>query len=285
MLVIGLATGFGSEPSAEPTAQAFLLDWQQQHYAAAGALTSASPGTAAADLKDAFAQLDATQLFLTMNSVTQHGGTAEASFTASVDLAEEGRVWAYHGRFGLSRVGGTWKVQWAPSVVYPGLGPGERLAVVTQFPDRAAVLDAEGQPLQVPSLVYVVGVVPDALADPAATAQRFADVTELEAGQVLGQITAAPPNQFLKLASLDPATYSSCAPGFAACPASWSSGNGRGCSRPKPPGWSARWATRSTRSCATKARSTCPAPRSGCPGWNRSISVSSSARRRPRSSR
>ena len=207
VLVISLASGFGVELSAEPTAQAFLLDWQQQHYAAAGALTSASPGTAAVGLKDAFAQLDATQLFLTMNSVTQHGDTAEASFTASVDLAEEGRVWAYHGRFGLSRVGGAWKVQWAPSVVYPGLGPGERLGVVTQFPERASVLDAEGQPLQVPSLVYVVGVVPAALADPARTAQRFAEVTELEAGQVLGQITAAPPNQFLKLASLDPATY------------------------------------------------------------------------------
>jgi len=209
VLVIGLATGFGSELSAEPTVQAFLLAWEQQHYAAAGALTSAPAGTAGADLKDAFAQLDATQLFLTMDSISQHGGTAEASFTASVDLAEEGRVWSYHGRFGLTRVGGTWKVQWAPSVVYPGLGQGQRLAVVTQFPDRASVLDAEGQPLQVPSPVYVVGVMPSALADPAATAHQFADVTGLDAGQVLGQITAAPPNQFLKLASLDPATYSS----------------------------------------------------------------------------
>ena len=33
-------------------------------------------------------------------------------------------------------------MRWAPSVVYPGLGQGQRLAVVTQFPDRAAVLDA-----------------------------------------------------------------------------------------------------------------------------------------------
>ncbi len=210
VLVIGLATGFDSEPSAEPTVQAFLLAWQQQHYAAAGALTSASPGAAAADLKNAFAQLDATQLFLTMDSITQHGGTAEASFTATVDLAEEGRVWTYHGRFGLSRADDdTWTVQWAPSVVYPGLGQGQRLAVVTQFPDRASVLDAEGQPLQVPSPVYVVGVMPSALTDPAATAGRFATATGLDAGQVLGQINAAPPNEFLKLASLDPATYSS----------------------------------------------------------------------------
>jgi cell division protein FtsI/penicillin-binding protein 2 len=218
VLVIGLATGFGSELSAEPTAQAFLLDWQQQHYAAAGALTTASPGATAADLKDVFAQLDATQLFLSMNSVTQHGDTAEASFAASVDLAEQGRVWTYHGQFGLSQVGGTWKVQWAPDVVYPGLSQGERLAVVTQFPDRAAVLDSEGQPLQVPSPVYVVGVIPAALADPAATAARFADVAGLDAAQVLGQITAAPPHQFLKLASLDPTTYASLRSGLRGVP-------------------------------------------------------------------
>ena len=36
VLVIGLATGFGTELSAEPTAQSFLLAWQQQQYAAAG---------------------------------------------------------------------------------------------------------------------------------------------------------------------------------------------------------------------------------------------------------
>jgi cell division protein FtsI/penicillin-binding protein 2 len=208
LLVIGLATGFGSELSAEPTVQAFLLAWQQQHYAAAGALTSASPGVAAAGLKSAFAQLDATQLFLAMDSITQHGDTAVASFTATVDLAEGGRVWTYRGRLGLNRVDGTWKVRWAPDVVYPGLGQGQRLAVLTQFPDRAAVLDADGQPLQVPSLTYVVGVRPAALADPAVTADRFAGLTHLDAAQVLGQITAAPPGQFLKLASLDPATYS-----------------------------------------------------------------------------
>jgi cell division protein FtsI/penicillin-binding protein 2 len=207
IIVIGLATGFGSEPSAEPTAQAFLLDWEQQHYSAAGSLTSAAPGAVAAEMKNAFAQLDATQLFFAMDAITQHGSTAQASFTASVDLAEEGRVWTYQGRFGLSQADGTWKVQWAPSVVYPGLGQGERLAVVTQFPDRAAVLDAEGKPLQVPGPVYVVGVWPARLADPAATARDFASAADVDAGQVLGQITAAPPHQFLKLASLDPTTY------------------------------------------------------------------------------
>jgi cell division protein FtsI/penicillin-binding protein 2 len=207
VLFIGLATGFGSEPSAEPTVQAFLLDWQNQHYAAAGALAAAPPRTVAVALADAFAQVDTTQLLLTMDSVTQHGGTAEASFTASADLGGTGHVWTYRGQFGLRQVGGTWKVDWAPSVVNPHLTRGERLAVVTRFPSRAPVLDAEGKPLEVSSLVYVLGVWPGRLANATRTAQDFADLTGLDTTQVLGQITAAPPGEFLTLASLDPTTY------------------------------------------------------------------------------
>ena len=207
VLVIGLATGFGSEASAEPTVEAFLFDWQQQQYAAAGALTTAMPDTVTADLRGAFAQLDATQLILTMKSIVQHGGTAEASFMATVDLAQQGRVWTYRGQFGLRRINGAWKVDWAPDVIYPSLGPGDRLAVVTQFPARAAVLDAKGDPLQLPAPAYVLGVWPDRLSSQAATAQGFARLTGVQAGQVLGQIAAAPPDQFLRLATLDSTTY------------------------------------------------------------------------------
>jgi cell division protein FtsI/penicillin-binding protein 2 len=207
VLVIGLATGFGSEPSAEPATQAFLLDWQLQQYGAAGALTTAAPDTVAADLKGAFSQVDATQLFLSMNSVVQHGGTAQASFTASVSLAGAEHNWTYRGRFGLRRIDGAWKVDWSPSVINPNLGQGERLALVTEFPARAAVLDAKGDPLELSAPAYEVGVWPARLASEAATARAFAARTGLAAGQVLGQIAAAPPNQFFRLATLDPAEY------------------------------------------------------------------------------
>ncbi len=209
VLAIGLATGFGSELSAEPTAQAFLFDWQQQQYGAAGALTTAAPDTVTADLRGAFAQLDATQLFMSMKSVVQHGGTAEASFMATVDLAQQGRVWTYRGQFGLRQVNGTWKVDWTPGVVNPSLGPGDRLAVMTRFPLRASVLDSKGDPLQLPALAYVLGVWPDRLSSQAATAQAFARLTGVQTGQVLGQIAAAPPDQFLRLATVDSATYAS----------------------------------------------------------------------------
>jgi len=207
VIVTGLAAGFGSEPSAEPAAQAFLLDWQQQQYGAAGTLTTAAPDTVAADLKGAFSQVDATQLFLSMNSVVQHGGTAEAAFNASVSLAGEEHLWTYRGQFGLRRIDGTWKVDWAPSVINPNLGQGARLAMVTEFPARAAVLDAEGDPLVLSTPAYEVGVWPARLASQAATARAFAALTGLQAGQVLGQLAAAPPEAFFRLATLDPTTY------------------------------------------------------------------------------
>ena len=218
VLVIGLATGFGSELSAEPTAQSFLLAWQQQQYAAAGALTTAPAHTVAASLRGAVAQLDATQMYVSIKSVVQHGSTAEASFTATVNLAQQGRVWTYHGHFGLRRVGDDWKVVWAPSVINPSLGPGERLAVVTTFPNRAAVLDDKGHPLQLEAPAYVLGVMPDRLASPASTAQAFAKHTGLQAGQVLGQITAAPPHSFLRLATLDSTSYAKLRPSLRAVP-------------------------------------------------------------------
>jgi cell division protein FtsI/penicillin-binding protein 2 len=209
VLAIGLAASFGSELSAEPTVQAFLLDWQQQQYSAAGTLTTAAPATVAAALRGAFAQVDATQLFLSMSSIVQHGGTAEASFKASVSLAGSEQVWTYKGQFDLRRVNGSWRVAWAPSVINPSLGQDERLAMVTQFPARASVLDAEGDPLQLPGPAYEVGVWPERLADQAATAAAFASITGLQAAQVLGQITAAPPDQLVRLATLEPARYAS----------------------------------------------------------------------------
>jgi cell division protein FtsI/penicillin-binding protein 2 len=218
VLVIGLATGFGTEPSAEPTAQSFLLAWQEQQYAAAGALTTAPADTVAASLRGAVAELDATQMFLSMKSVVQHGSTAEASFTATVNLAQQGREWNYRGHFGMRRVGGDWKVVWAPSVINPNLGPGERLAVLTTFPNRAAVLDDKGNPLQLKAPAYVLGVMPDRLASPANTAQAFAKHTGLQAGQVLGQITAAPPHSFLRLATLDSVTYARLRPSLRSVP-------------------------------------------------------------------
>ena len=213
IVVGGFVDGFGQEPTAEGTVQAFLLAWQRHDYRAAASYTTGQAPAVTSALAGAFTQLDATAMFLSMGPVAQSGDTAEAHFTASVNLGEGGHQWTYSGQFSLQRTGSGWKVQWAPSVINPQLGAGERLAVITQVPARGLILDSSGQPLQVPSAVYQVGVWPRTLANPAATAQAFAQVTQLNPDQVQGQIQAASPGQFLTLALARPRFLQPAGPG------------------------------------------------------------------------
>ena len=218
IVVAGFVDGFAQEPSPEGTVQAFLLAWQQHHYRAAASYTTGSAPAVSGALADAYTQLDATAMFLSMGRVSQHGSSAQAHFTASVNLGEGGHQWTYSGQFALRKLGSGWKIEWSPGVINPQLGAGERLAVITQVPARASVLDAAGQPLEVPSAVYQIGVWPRALPNPTETADDFAEVTQLNSTQVLGQIQAAPPGQFLTLLSLDPDDYAQISPELARVP-------------------------------------------------------------------
>jgi len=204
---VGFSTGFGAQASAEPVVTSFLLDWEQGHYTSAAKLTNGDVPAVSAQLSAAFRELDATEMFLSMRSVTQHGSTAKASFTAVVDLEGGGHQWTYTGSFGLVSSGGRWLIDWRPSVIQPGLGPGDRLAVLTSFPPRGQVTDATGSSLIPESTVYRVGVLPGKLRSARATAATFSQVTGLNSQQVLGAISAAPPRQFLSLLTLDPGSF------------------------------------------------------------------------------
>lgn len=212
VLVLGFGTmvltgGLWSSPSAEPTVQQFLLDWQQHSYAAAAALTTGNASTVTTGLANAYSGLDAAAFYLNMGTIRQSGGTATAHFTASVDLGQDGAPWMYTGNLTLRRVGPSWKIVWSPRVINPGLSRGLRLAVISTTLPRMPILDAEGKPLQVPSAAYVVGVHPDRLKNPKATADALGQVTGLDQTEVLGWIRAASPGKFLELVTYQPAEY------------------------------------------------------------------------------
>jgi cell division protein FtsI/penicillin-binding protein 2 len=207
VIAAGLLGGRSPGTSAETTVQSFLLYWEQGNYVQAAQLTTGNRAVVAAALRAAYTQLDAAALYLSIGKIAQSGNAAHAQFGASVDLGEDGAAWNYTGRFALHWTGSTWKVRWSPSVIVPGLRAGTRLAVRTTVPPRALVLDSAGQPLQQSSTAYVVGVRPDRLADPDATADGVGRATGLNSGQVLDQIRAAPQASFIGLLTLDPRSY------------------------------------------------------------------------------
>ncbi len=219
LLIFGVAGGFASgEPSAEPAAQAFLLAWAQGQYKTAAALTTGAPATVTTSLRTAYQQLGAAAYYLSMGPISQHSGSAEVHFYASVDLGQDGAPWSYEGRFAMRKTSAGWRVLWSPTVINPGLRQGVRMAVVTTMPRRAALEDAEGASLIHPSPAWRVQVRPGQLAHPEETAEDFAAVTGLDEDQVLSVIRAAPQAHPLTLLTLSPQAYASLRKKFSRVP-------------------------------------------------------------------
>jgi cell division protein FtsI/penicillin-binding protein 2 len=208
-VVIGVSISHGQAPdaSAEPTVQAFLLDWEQGEYLQAAQLTTGDPVAVASALRNAYNQLDAAGLDLNMGTISSNGHTAVARFDASVDLGQDGEAWNYVGWFPLKWTTKGWKIGWSVRDINPGLRTGTRLAVRTTLPARALILDAEGEPLQQPTTTYELGVQPSKLTDPRATAYALASATGLGSPGLLAQIQSSSGQAFLPLVTLDPSTY------------------------------------------------------------------------------
>jgi cell division protein FtsI/penicillin-binding protein 2 len=211
VVIIAGVTGVGqSDPSVAASVKDFLLAWESGNYSAAAALTTGRPDSVIQSLRSSYSQLGAQGLVLGMGPITVQGSTAKAYFNASIDLGRGGPPWMYQGHFTLRRHGDGWLVEWSPEVIVPGLGLGDRLAVLTTVPGRAPLLDSSGKKLIPFSPTVEVGVRPGRVTNPVATATKLAKVTGLasaEADQMVGQIRAAPPNAFLELIQLSPRRF------------------------------------------------------------------------------
>ncbi|WP_033424024.1 penicillin-binding transpeptidase domain-containing protein, partial [Actinomadura flavalba] len=221
LLVAGGATGCFTEPSALPTVRDFLIAWQVGKYdAAAKHTTGASRATVAAALRQVGVQLDAASMKLSLGlrdaagraenaSITKRGDEADVRFSVKIDLGENGEPWTYPSLMRLKRADGGWKIVWDPSIVHPRLGPGQRLAVVSEPAERAKILDTSGRSLQRRVSADVIGVYPGQLKEPRTTIEQVAKAAREQAGfaldveRLLGRVESAPPQRFMPLLTLE----------------------------------------------------------------------------------
>ncbi len=221
--VVVVAGLVGTPPSGNTVAgsvKTFLLDWETGNYAGAAALTTGRPAVVAGELAAVPRQLGADDLTLGLGPLPQNldkvqpiivrGNRAFVYFNATLNLGRGGLSWQYQGYFTMRRSDGGWRVVWSPSVIVPGLGSGDRLAVLTRMPARAGLLDSVGHSLIPASTVVELGVIPADLRHPAQTADDLASAVGLpqaDAQEMLGQIEAWPPRSFLELVQLSPVGY------------------------------------------------------------------------------
>jgi hypothetical protein len=149
VVIVGAGTVWllrgGDDP--EDTARRYLAAWSGGDVAAMKTLTDRPP----ADFESRFTRmrddLGVTRQRYTVASVGRpKDDRAGGSYSAEVTLAGD-RTWKYEGSLPLVKKDGDWLVRWSPQVVYPELKEGQRLRSARTWPDRAAVLAADGSDL------------------------------------------------------------------------------------------------------------------------------------------
>jgi hypothetical protein len=143
--------------SPQQTAASYLRGWQQGSYRAMDAVTVNAPrGGLAGPLQQAAAQLGLRSIHLKLGRVTSSGGTAQARYTATDQLAS-GHAWTYQGQLQLVKRNRHWWVSWSPAAIYPGLRAGERFTLQAVWPPRAQILAADGTVLSSPQAIAQSG--------------------------------------------------------------------------------------------------------------------------------
>ncbi|MFL5351574.1 penicillin-binding transpeptidase domain-containing protein [Archangium sp.] len=128
--------------------------------------------------------------------------------------------WEVDGSLPLVRREGRWAVRWTPAVLHPEFREGDRFSRVRTRPERAAILDANGQPLTRPGEVITIGVEPRRIQNRAAVAsalqsQLGVDPARLE--KLLNTPNLAP-DRFVPIIDVRPERYQLVRPALAPVP-------------------------------------------------------------------
>ncbi len=199
----GGLTACSSEPGPGPTARAYLAAWSAGTLQRAAAATD-DPAAATKALQDVRDRLQVTAVRAQATKVSTQGDRATVTFQAKLVLRALGD-WEYTGRLALVKAKVGWQVHWAPADIYPQLTGGRVLARTRALPERAAILDASGQPLFTPTEVVTVGVEPARVTDASLAALRAATAIDVTRARKL--VDAASPHAFVPLITLRRSDY------------------------------------------------------------------------------
>jgi cell division protein FtsI/penicillin-binding protein 2 len=189
-----------AEDDVRAAAEAFLEDWAAGDTAAAAGATT-DPDAATALLEQTAADLPDATLTPELGTVTVEDGTATVDWTATWDLAAA-PDWSYPATLSLREADEGWDVVAETALVHPELAEGQHLVLRRELPERAAITDADGRPLFTPTEVVNVGVDPAQVTDLPALAAALSAATGIAADQIVADVQAAQPGQFVPVITL-----------------------------------------------------------------------------------
>jgi cell division protein FtsI/penicillin-binding protein 2 len=193
-LVIGLTLGIGlltgctaKPPGPQVNASAFLADWGRRDWAGMRALASNPPADFTSMNQMVLTDMGVTQLSVTGGAVASSGSTATEPVTERLTLGSGLGTINLSSTLHLTQDQmGKWWVNWTPATISPQLSTGDHLKMDATWPDRAAILDANGNPLTTQGQSTTIGVEGARIKDPAAVSSAL-----VAAGATKAEVTAA----------------------------------------------------------------------------------------------
>jgi cell division protein FtsI/penicillin-binding protein 2 len=192
-----------AEDDVRTAAEEFLTAWREGDLPAAAAATTDDAAATtlleqtAEDLPEGLSSFELAG----DGAVEVEDDAATVRWTPTWDVAGA-PPWSYDSTMSLRQQEDEWRVVPESALVHPDLADGQRLAVDRTLPDRAAITDAEGQPLFTETEVVDVGVDPAQVTDLPALAAALSDATGIPAADIVADVEAAPEGQFVPVITL-----------------------------------------------------------------------------------
>jgi cell division protein FtsI/penicillin-binding protein 2 len=207
---IGAGAWWVLRPKArpEPVAAAYLAAWGRSDWAAMQAQVAAPPADFAKQHTDMVERLRVTEASFAPGAATVTDDRAEVPFSARLRLRALGE-WPYDGVLRLVRRDDRWRVDWTPATLHPDLAAGLRFQRTRTWPDRAAILAADGTELAGPGPVVTVNVVGARVKDKAEVVDalaRYAEVPRETARRAVADAERRP-NQAVPVVTMPRSDY------------------------------------------------------------------------------
>ncbi len=198
--VIDAARGFGDALAA--------ADWD----AISQALTGA-PDDVGQFFQDTWEALVVEKVSTVIIADRPDAETPEVDVGITLDLRDAGE-WDYVTTLSFTETPDGWAVEWDPSIIHPGMEEGDTLQLAAEWPERAPILDINGETIVSQAPVSIIGVVPERITDLDTLLEALEDLAGIEPDVVTTELNrpAVQPDWFLPVGEMPTAAYEQIAP-------------------------------------------------------------------------
>ncbi len=158
-----------------------------------------TPGEVQNDLKAITAELGSFSMAVTAGPVVEEDENRARSTTTVQWVLDDGTAFDTVGALPLVKVGPEWQVDWNPSVVHSGMGPGDTLVRERGVSPRAPILGRDGFELVGYRPIVQISVVPRNVPDAQALAGRLEVLVGANAAEIADLIRRSPSDTILPL--------------------------------------------------------------------------------------